>query len=66
MTPFSQKKLHNDHVCNMVIKVKCGLAGCKKIAKNTIILEYQRGYYHLDVQKKMRAKSALLDVGDSF
>jgi hypothetical protein len=40
MTPFSQKKLHNDHVCNMVIKVKCELAGCKKIAKNTIILEY--------------------------
>jgi hypothetical protein len=52
MTPFSQKKLHNDHVVNMVIKVKCGLAGCKKIAKNKIILEYQRGDYHLDIQKK--------------
>jgi hypothetical protein len=52
MTPFSQKKLHNDHVGNMVIKVKCGLAGCKKIAKNKIILEYQRGDYHLDIQKK--------------
>jgi hypothetical protein len=50
----------------MVIKVKCGLAGCKKIAKNTIILEHQRGDYHLDIQKKMRAKSALLDAGDSF
>jgi hypothetical protein len=66
MTPFSQKKLHNDHVGNMVIKVKCGFAGCKKIAKNTITLEYQRGDYHLDIQKRMRAKSALLDAGDTF
>jgi len=52
MTHFSQKKLHNDHVCNMVIKVKCGLVGCKKIETNTIKLEYQRGDYHLDVTKK--------------
>jgi hypothetical protein len=66
MTHFSQKKLHNDHVCNMVIKVKCGLVGCKKIETNMIKLEYQRGDYHLDKKKKMRAKSALLDVGDSF
>jgi len=49
MTPLSQKKLHNDHVCNMVLKVKCGLAGCNKIAKNTIILENKRGDYHLDI-----------------
>jgi len=33
----------------MVLNVKCGLAGCNKIAKNIIIFENKRGDYHLDM-----------------
>jgi hypothetical protein len=34
MTPFSQNYLNHDHAHNLIIEGKCGLAVCKKIAKN--------------------------------
>jgi hypothetical protein len=42
MIPFSQNYLDNDHACDLVIKGKCGLAVCKKIAKNMRASENER------------------------
>jgi len=42
MTPFCQNYLNNDHAHDLIIKGKCGLAVCKKIAKNMRASENKR------------------------